>query len=177
MRTSIGAAIVCLLFGLLLAAAPPAFAAAGGKGKDKGKTEKTEEETEEGKDKGKGHGKPEHAGKSDETPKGPADRPPGWDKGKKAGWENEYPPGWDKKTDEEKALWRKDVQEGKDEVQKAAEAKGLDDAEKAKLQEAFERISRKGKEVPAVKSDLLDAVKQGKHAVDVLKDNGLTVEF
>jgi hypothetical protein len=31
-----------------------------------------------------------------------SNRPPGWDKGKKAGWDGELPPGWEKKTDKEK---------------------------------------------------------------------------
>ncbi len=29
-------------------------------------------------------------------------RPPGWDKGKKAGWDGDVPPGWEKKSDKEK---------------------------------------------------------------------------
>ena len=165
-------ALLLGLFGYALFTTPCAWAAGKDKDKDKGKG-KTEEKDKEGKaDQGdKEKGKP--AG----TPKGPADRPPGWDQGKKTGWEDEYPPGWDKKSDEEKALWRKEVQEGKAEVKQAAAGKGADEAEQAKLQEAFERICRKGGEVPAVKSDVLEAVKKGQQAADVFKQHGITVEY
>jgi hypothetical protein len=36
-------------------------------------------------------------------------RPPGWDKGKKSGWDGDVPPGWDKKTDDEKKAHEESV--------------------------------------------------------------------
>ena len=52
-----------------------------------------------GEGKGKGNGK----GKEGD------DRPPGFDKGKKKGWQDDYPPGWDKKNDDDRKKWHRDL--------------------------------------------------------------------
>ena len=38
--------------------------------------------------------------------------PPGFSKGKKTGWKNEYPPGWDQKSEKEKKDWEDQIQKG-----------------------------------------------------------------
>jgi hypothetical protein len=121
--------LVALLLGAGLLLNGPVWAAGKGKGKDKGKG--NDELVEKGKDKAKGHGKKD------------GDRPPGWDKGKKKGWHDEYPPGWSKKSDKEKAKWKTDVEDAKDQVGKAADAKGVTAKEKDHEGQRNRRRSRR----------------------------------
>ena len=51
-------------------------------------------------------GRPPGLEKKDKTP-------PGFDKGQKEGWRNEYPPGWDKRTDAQKNGWKNAVKKGR----------------------------------------------------------------
>ncbi len=53
--------------------------------------------------------------------KGPGDRPPGWDKGEKKGWNSDVPPGLEKKETKEK------VKKEKKEKKKKDKDKGEDD--------------------------------------------------
>jgi hypothetical protein len=53
-------------------------------------------------------------------PKGPSDRPPGWDKGEKEGWHSDKPPGLDKGEKKEK------VKKGEKEKKKKGKGKGED---------------------------------------------------
>ena len=159
-------AIVCA--GLAAASSPAGWCGEpGGKGKSKKEKDKDKEKTE---DEGKGKGKAEDA------ERGPKDRPPGWDKGKKKGWKDEYPPGWDKKTDEEKAKWQKDVDAAGEGVELHCDAKGLDGVKKAKKKEAVERLSRKGCEVEKAKGEVIETVKNGKSIDDLFKKYGIEIE-
>jgi len=95
--------------------------------------------------------------------------PQGFTKGEKTGWKGEVPPGWDKKTDEEKAKWNDDVKKGKEEVTKAAEAKGLTKEEAEAAADEVEKAARKGVDpeagATAVKEDL-ESGKKGKELSD-----------
>jgi hypothetical protein len=205
MRTPRLAWLLTLCVGLGLVLAVPAWAGDHGGGKGKGKSgqkDKDDEDQAKGQDQDKGNetkggGDKEGNGKGGEKHKGggeagegegagkehgkggPHDadfRPPGWDKGKKKGWEDEYPPGWDKKTDEEKGKWKKDVEDAKEEVGLHADARGVNAEEKARWQEAVERIARKGKEVKEATASTVEGLKKGKKASDILAENGITVE-
>jgi hypothetical protein len=178
---------VLLGWGLILTIPATAGEHGGGKGKGKsGQKDKDDEDQAKGQDQDKGDetkgadkGKGEGEGADKEHGKGgphSGKEPPGWDKGKKKGWEDEYPPGWDKKTDEEKGKWKKDVEDAKEEVGLHADAKGVNAEEKAKLQEAVERISRKGKEVKQATTETIEGLKKGKKASDILAEHGIAVE-
>lgn len=135
-----------------------------GKGKEKDKEKKSDEDKDA--DKGEGNGK-SHAEKS---------TPPGWDKGKKTGWRDEYPPGWDKKSNEEKAKWNTDLESARQDVAKACEEKKMKDEEKTQMQEALERIARKGKAIETAKEETVGAIQKAKSAFEVLKENGIVLE-
>ncbi len=57
-------------------------------------------------------------------PKGPGDRPPGWDEGEKKGWHSDEPPGLDKGEKKEKVKKEKVKKEKKEKKKKD---KGEDD--------------------------------------------------
>jgi hypothetical protein len=57
-----------------------------------------------------------------------------------------------------------------------ADAKGVNAEEKTKLQEAVERMSRKGKEVKQATAETIEGLKKGKRASDILAENGIVVE-
>ncbi|MCW8130097.1 MAG: hypothetical protein KIS92_07100 [Planctomycetota bacterium] len=177
MKTSTWLLAILLAAGLAVAGASPVRAAEHGKGKGKDKEKKDEEgkdgkegkEGKEGKDAAKGeHGKG-HADKA-------KDEPGGWDKGKKTGWKDEYPPGWDKKSDDEKAKWHADLEDAKKAVGKACDEKKMKDDEKTQMQEALERIARKGKKIEACKEETVGAIQKAKSAFEVLKENGIVLE-
>jgi hypothetical protein len=200
MQTRGVAWLVALLVGVGLTFAVPSFAGEHGGGRGKGKSDENKDDDTDAKGKGKDKGrggdtdKDKGGGNADKGHGGDADKggggnegakggphdadfhPPGWDKGKKKGWDDEYPPGWDKKTDGEKDKWKKDVGDAKGEVGLHADAKGVTPEEKTKLQEALERVCRRGKDVKQATDETVDAIKKGRKAIDILKDNGITVE-
>ncbi len=127
---------------------------------------------------GQGKGKPKHEkgkGKDKNKDKGPKDRPPGWDKGKKKGWKDEYPPGWAKKSDEEKEMWRGEVKEAREKVGKMSKDKGLSDEERRHMEDSVEILTRKGEKPESAVKEIGKAIKQGKKAIEVLKEKGITV--
>jgi len=114
----------------------------------------------EGKGKGNGKGKDGDSG------------PPGFDKGKKKGWQNEYPPGWDKKDDNEKKKWHRELEDAKVIVIKETEKETPTKEDKDKLQEAVERAVRKGKEAKKAAEDVIDQVRKGVKIDVILKGAG-----
>lgn len=88
--------------------------------------------------------------------------PPGFSKGEKAGWQNEYPPGWDKKNEKEKKEWKDAVKKGRDKVLKAATEKGLSKEEAESAADDFEKGARKGLSPEECESLVKDKIKQGK---------------
>jgi hypothetical protein len=115
-----------------------------------------------GEGKGKGNGKG----------KGGDDTPPGFDKGKKKGWQDDYPPGWDKKSDDDKKKWHRDLDDAKVIVIKETERETPKKEEKEKLQEAVERAVRKGKEAKKAAEDVIDKVRKGVNIDVILKGAG-----
>ena len=129
---------------------------------------------------GQGKGKPNKAkgkdkGKDKSKDKGPKDRPPGWDKGKKKGWKDEYPPGWAKKSDKDKEKWRGQVKEAREKVRKMSKDKGLSDKERRHMEDSVEILTRKGEKPESAVKEIGKAIKQGKKAMEVLKEKGITV--
>jgi len=155
---------------LVLAGQSTAAAAEKGKGKDK------EKHGDEEKGKDKDHGKPTDKGNGGDKAKGPKDTPAGWDKGQKKGWKDEYPPGWDKRSDGDKEKWHKDLDGAREKVGAACDKKGLKAVEKTQMQEALERVARKGKEIEKATEETIAAVQEAKTAVEVLKENGIVLE-
>jgi hypothetical protein len=113
-----------------------------------------------GEGKGKGHDKDKGNDK---------DHPGGFDKGKKKGWRDDYPPGWEKKNQVERAEWHKDLEASKMIVITETEKEAPKPEEKDKLQEAVERMVRKGKEAKQAAKDVVEQVKKGVHIDIILK--------
>lgn len=162
--------VVGVALAFLLAGPSTAAAAEKGKGKDK------EKHGDEDKGKDKEHGKPADKGNGGDKAKGPKETPAGWDKGQKKGWKDEYPPGWDKRSDTEKEKWHKDLDGAREKVGTACDKKGLKGDEKAQMQEALERVARKGKEIEKATEETIAAVQEAKTATEVLKENGIVLE-
>ena len=163
--------LLVALLGVGLLLNGPVWAAGKGKGKDKGKGDEELVEKDHGnKNKDKGPKDKGNKGKKD------GDRPHGWDQGKKKGWHDEYPPGWSKKSDKEKAKWRADVEDAKEQVGKAADDKGVTENEKSRLKEAIERICRSGKDIKKSTGVVMEELKKGKDAIKIMKENGIVIE-
>jgi len=158
----IGLLVVLLGVGLAFNGLAWAGEKGGGKGKGKGKGKGNGELVEKGKGKGKGKEK---------------GRPHGWDQGKKKGWHDQYPPGWDKKSDKDKAKWKQDVEAGKDIVGTEADKKGVSKEEKSRLREAFERICRGGRDIKESTGVVVEEIKKGKKAIQIMKENGIVIEI
>lgn len=160
--------LLIALLGVGLALNGLVFAGEHGKGKGKGKDKDNQEvvDTDQGGGKGQGKGQGKAGG----------DRPHGWDQGKKQGWDSEYPPGWDKKSDEEKNKWKKDLEDTKDEVGKAADAKGVTAEERSRFREAVERMCRRGRDFKQASGEVIEQMKKGKDAIQIMRENGIVIE-
>lgn len=124
-----------------------------------------------GEGKGKGHDKKDKGDKDDDD-KHKGKRPPGWSKGNKNGWRGEFPPGWEKKTDKDKDKWHEDYEDAVDKVGKEADKKKVDPAKRDRLQEATERMIRKGSEAKKAAEDVIDALKNGVDIDIILRERG-----
>jgi hypothetical protein len=90
--------------------------------------------------------------------------PPGFSKGKKVGWQNEYPPGWDKKSEMEQGQWHEFVRKGRDGILKVAEENGLSAEEALFAADDFEKAARKGlvfEEAERLVNDMITKGKKG----------------
>ncbi|MCZ7644120.1 MAG: hypothetical protein M5U26_02380 [Planctomycetota bacterium] len=139
------------------------------KDKDNGQNDRAEGERGQGQGQSRGH--------DPDKDRGPDERPKGWDEGKKEGWRGENPPGWDHWDQGKRDGWKKDVTDARDEVGKECRKKGLADDERRQAEDAVERISIKGKPVKEARDKVIDAVRNGKKAKDVLNDEGITIEI
>jgi len=124
-----------------------------------------------GEGKGKGHDKKDK-GDKDEDGKHKGKRPPGWSKGNKNGWRGEFPPGWEKKTDKDKNKWHEDYEDAVEKVGKEADKKKIDPEKRDRLQEATERMIRKGTEAKKAAEDVIDALKNGVDIDIIIRERG-----
>jgi hypothetical protein len=124
----------------------------------------------EGKGKGKGHDK--HAEDGGHPGKGPEKRPKGWSKGEKTGWRGEFPPGWEKKSDKDKNKWFEDYEEAVEKVGKEADKRKIEPEKRSKLEEATERMIRKGSEAKKAAEEVIEALKKGVDIDVILRDRG-----
>lgn len=124
-----------------------------------------------GEGKGKGHDKKDK-GNKDEDEKHKGKRPPGWSKGNKNGWRGEFPPGWEKKTDKDKNKWHEDYEDAVENVGKEADKKKIEPEKRDRLQEATERMIRKGTEAKKAAEDVIEALKNGVDIEIILRDRG-----
>lgn len=124
-----------------------------------------------GEGKGKGHDKKDK-GNSDDNGKGHGKRPPGWSKGNKNGWRGEFPPGWEKKSDKDKDKWFEEYEEAVEKVGKEADKKKIEPEKRDRLQEATERMIRKGSEAKKAAEDVIDALKRGVDIDIIIRERG-----
>ena len=77
------------------------------------------------------------------------ERPPGWDKGEKKGWQSDVPPGQEKKQDisEEEGKIKKEKKEKKKKAKEKKAKEEIEEGKKKEKKEGFwERWFGKGKE-------------------------------
>lgn len=122
-----------------------------------------------GNGKGKGHDKKDD---TDDNGKNHGKRPPGWSKGNKTGWRGEFPPGWDKKSEKDKNKWHEEYEEAVEKVGKEADKKQIEPEKRDRLQEATERMIRKGSEAKKAAEDVIDALKRGVDIEIILRERG-----
>ncbi len=93
--------------------------------------------------------------------------PPGFSKGRKKKWQDEYPPGWSKKSEADKKRWKERVRKGREHVKKEAENKGLDADAASKAADEFEKAARKGADLDKLEDVVIDKIKKGKKVAEL----------
>ena len=87
--------------------------------------------------------------------------PAGFDKGEKKGWQNYYPPGWDKMNGKAQDHWKKQLNDGRKQLQKEAEDQGYSAQEAESVADKYEQAVRKGKDPQSAREEMSKEIRKG----------------
>lgn len=100
-----------------------------------------------------------------------AETPPGWDKGKKTGWQGgKYPPGWSGWSKEKQKKWSSDRDEALTDIRRTCDRYRIRETKRNQISEAFDEAIAGGIAIDGARKKLVSALENTTDRKKILAD-------